>query len=79
MLLPHHQNAQQNDNIKIANRTYENVAKFKYLGMTVTKQNFIHERIKMRLNLGNDCYHSAQNFLSFHILYKNEKLKYTKL
>jgi hypothetical protein len=79
MLLSHHQNAQQNDNIKIANRTYENVAKFIYLGMTVTNQNLIHEKIKMRLNLGNDCYHSVQNVLSFRMLYKNEKLKYTKL
>jgi hypothetical protein len=36
MLLPPHQNAGQNHDIKIANRSFENMAQFKYLGMTVT-------------------------------------------
>jgi hypothetical protein len=39
MLLSHHQNAGQNHAIKIANRCFENVAQFKYLGMTVGNQN----------------------------------------
>jgi hypothetical protein len=79
MLLSHHQNAQQNINKKIANRTYENVTKFKYLGMKVTNQNFIQEEIKMRLNLGNACYHSLQKLFAFRMLYKKVKLEYTKL
>jgi hypothetical protein len=33
-------------------------------GMTITNQNLIQEVIKRRLNLGNACYHSVQNFLS---------------
>jgi hypothetical protein len=33
-----HQNAGQNYNIKIANRAFENGAKFQYLGMAVTNQ-----------------------------------------
>jgi hypothetical protein len=34
-LLSHHQNAGQNCDIKTANRSFENVAQFKYLGMTI--------------------------------------------
>jgi hypothetical protein len=43
MLLPRHQNAGQNHDIKIANRCFDNVAQFKYLGTTVTNQNLIQE------------------------------------
>jgi hypothetical protein len=30
MLLSHHQNAEQNCNVKMANRSFENMAEFKY-------------------------------------------------
>jgi hypothetical protein len=46
MLLSHHQNAGQNHDIKMANRSFENVAQFKYFGMIVTNQNLIQEEIK---------------------------------
>jgi hypothetical protein len=52
MLLSRHQNAGQNQDIKIANRSFENVAQFKYFGTTVTNQNFIQEEIKGRLYSG---------------------------
>jgi len=38
--------------------------------MTVTNQNYIHEEVKSRLNLGNVYSYSVQNLLSFHILSK---------
>jgi hypothetical protein len=59
MLLSRHQNVGQNQAIKIANRSFENVSQFKYLGTTVTKQNLIPEEIKWSLNYGNACYHSV--------------------
>jgi hypothetical protein len=43
MLLSRHHNAGQNHKIKIGDRSFENVAHFKYLGMTVTNQNLIQE------------------------------------
>jgi hypothetical protein len=51
MLLSHHQNVCQNRDIKIVNRSFENVSQLKYLGTTVTNQNLIKEEIKRRLNL----------------------------
>jgi hypothetical protein len=50
MLLSHHQNVGQNRDIKIANRSFENVSQFKYLGTTVKNQNLIQVEIKRRLN-----------------------------
>jgi ribosomal protein S2 len=59
---------------KIANRCFENLAKFRYLGTTITNQNLVQEEIKMRLNSGNACYHhSVQNPSSSHLLSKNIK------
>jgi hypothetical protein len=46
MLLSRHQNAGQNRDVKIANRSFENVPQLKYLGTTVTNQNLIQEEIK---------------------------------
>jgi hypothetical protein len=43
MLLSRHQNVGRNLNIKIANRSFENVSQFRYLGTTVTNQNLIQE------------------------------------
>jgi hypothetical protein len=45
-----HQIAGRSHNIKIANRTFEDVAKFRYFGMTITNESLIHEEIKSRLN-----------------------------
>jgi hypothetical protein len=75
MLLSRQQNTGQNRNIKIANRSFENVSQFKCLGTTVTDQNLIQEEIKRRLNSGNACYDSVKNLLSSRLLSKNLKLK----
>jgi hypothetical protein len=70
ILLVLHQNAGQNCDLKIANRSFENTLDFKYLGMTATNQNFIQEEIMRGLNFDNACYHLVQNILSYCLLPK---------
>jgi hypothetical protein len=41
-----HLNSGQNQNIRTANESFENVARFKYLGMKLTNQNEIHDEMK---------------------------------
>jgi hypothetical protein len=48
------------------------------LGTTLTYQNLIQEDIKRRLNLGNACCNSVQNFLSSHLLSKNIRIRICK-
>jgi hypothetical protein len=59
MLLSDHQNAGQTHDIKIANRCFENVEQFRYLGTIIKNQNLIQEEIKRRLNSGGACYNSV--------------------
>jgi hypothetical protein len=75
MLLSRHQNAGQNHDIKRANRCFENVAQFGYLGTTVTNQNPIQEEIERILDSGNACYQSVQKLLSSRLLSKNVKIR----
>jgi hypothetical protein len=50
MLLSRYQDAGQNREIKIINRSFENVSQLKYLGTTVTNQNFFQEEIQKELS-----------------------------
>jgi hypothetical protein len=78
MLVSRCQKAGKRQSIKIGNRSFESVAKFKYLGTTLTYQNCIHEQIKSRLNSGNACYHSVQSLLSSRLLSRTVKVKIYK-
>jgi hypothetical protein len=46
MMVSCHQHAGQNWDIKIANRSFELVSQFRYLGTTATSKNLIQEEIK---------------------------------
>jgi hypothetical protein len=78
MFMPRHQTAGQSNYIRVANKSIEKVAEFKYLGATLTDQNCIHEEIRSRLNLENACFHAVQNLLSSHLLSRNVNIKIYK-
>ena len=61
--------------MKIDNSSIERAEEFKYLGTTLTNKNSIQEEIKSRLKLGNACYCSVQNLLSYSLLSKKLKIK----
>jgi hypothetical protein len=60
--------AKKDRNIKVANKSFENVAEFTYFGMTLKNQNMIAGEIKNTFNSGDSCYHSVQNSLFFCLL-----------
>jgi hypothetical protein len=78
MIMSGHPNSGQNQNIRIANELFANVAEFKYLGTTLTNQNGFHDEIKSRLNSGNARYYSIQNLLLSRLIPKDLKSKIYK-
>jgi hypothetical protein len=78
MLMSRSQKIRQKHSMKIANRSFEDVAKFKYFRTKLTDQNCMHKEIKSRLNSGNAGYHSVQSLLSSHLLSRNLKIKIYK-
>jgi hypothetical protein len=78
IFMTRHQTVGQSNYVRVANKSFEKVAKFKYLGSTSTDQNCIHEEIRSRLNSGNACYHAVQNLSSSHLLSRNVKIKIYK-
>jgi preprotein translocase subunit SecD len=45
MIMSHHPNSGQDQNIRIANESFGNVEKFRYLGMALTNPNDSHDEI----------------------------------
>ena len=74
MITSRHQNIVQIQNTIIKNSSFENVEKFKYLGVTVTNTNNIREETKRRINMGNACDYSLDKILSFRLLSKKLKV-----
>ena len=67
MVMSREQAAGLSHTMKVDNSSIEGVEEFKYLGTTIN-QNSIRKEIKSRLKLGNACYHSVQNLLSYSLL-----------
>jgi hypothetical protein len=64
MIMSCHPNSGQNQNIRIADESFEKVAKFKYLGTTLSNRNA--------------CYYSVQNLFSSRPISKSLKIKIYK-
>ena len=71
MVMSREQAAGLSHTMKVDNSSIERVEDFKYLETTLTNQNSIQKEIKSRLKLGNACYHSVQNRLSYSLLSKS--------
>ena len=59
-----HRGVIANAHIKIGSNSYEKAKTFKYLGSSLTSQNYIQKEIKCRLKEGNSCYYSVQTLMS---------------
>jgi hypothetical protein len=79
MLLSRHQNVGQNQDIKIGNRSVENVSQLSYWEDDCNKSKLIQEEIKRILNSSNARYHSVQYLLSSRLLSKNLKIRIYKI
>jgi hypothetical protein len=55
------------------------VVEFKYLGTTVTSQNYILAEIGSRLYSGTTCCHSGQGVWSSRLLFKNIRIQIYKI
>jgi hypothetical protein len=64
MILSRHPNSGQDQNKRIANKSFKNVAKIKYWGTTLRNRNGIYVQIKSSLNSWSACCYSVQNLSS---------------
>jgi hypothetical protein len=60
MIMSRYPKSGQNQNVRKANESFQNVAELKYFGATITDQNDIYDEIKSRLISGNACYYSVR-------------------
>jgi hypothetical protein len=70
-----HQNSGKNHYLKTVNKCFENVAKLKYMGTTITSQNRAHDEINSMLNSKNASCHAVQDHLPSRLLSADVKIK----
>jgi len=75
MVMSGEQNAVQNHNRQLDNKSFERMERFKYLATSLTSKNSSQEKIKSILKSGNACYHSVQNLLFSNSLSENINIK----
>jgi hypothetical protein len=78
MLMSQNQEMEEKNSINIADRSFEDVTNFKYLGTTLTDQNCMHKGIRSRLNLSSACYNLVQKHLPSCLLSGNITIKIYK-
>jgi hypothetical protein len=78
MLMSRSQKAGQKYSIKIVNRSFGDVAEFKYPGTTLTDEDCMQKDINRRLSLGNACYHLVQSLLFSRLVPRDLKVKIFK-
>jgi len=59
--------------ITIGNSQIEQIRAFKYLGVTLDKQNNMHGEINIRLAAANRCYFALANLFRSKLIYKNKQ------
>jgi hypothetical protein len=77
MVMSHYEKAEKEHRIKIVDRSFEDAARFKYLGTTLTDQIVCTTRLRAD-NSRNACYHSVQSLLSSWLLSRTVKVKIHK-
>ena len=73
MAMSRDQNAGQNHNLGIDDKSFERVDQFQYLGTSITNQDSIQEEITSKVKSGKCLLFSVQNLLSSSLLSKNIK------
>ena len=62
-------------NINLSKKIFLSTADLKYVVKVLTNPNRIHEEIKRKLSLGNDCHYAVRNLWSSGLLSRNSKIK----
>jgi hypothetical protein len=75
MVMSQDQNAGQNENMQIRNKSFKTEEQFKYLGTTLMNQSSIREEIESSSKSWNAFYHSVRNLLSSSLLSRSVKIK----
>jgi hypothetical protein len=75
MVMSRDQNAEENNNIQIGNKSFETMEQFKYLGTILRMKFSLMKKLRADSTSGNACYYSVQNIFRTSLLPKSVKIK----